>query len=209
MALFSLQPTVRPSGPANPDPPLTLWRNPTAVLASIPFIPPTRHITLTMDASHAGWGTHLDGHAAQGLWLPREAWMQINILELRAVCFACWAYLPFIHSHRIQPLSNNMTAVVYINKQSMARSSSLCMNAILLWNWSLRHRVTVYAIHLLGTSNSLEDMLSHSFHTNREWELHELHPPIALLPVGHAALGLLDDARQLQTSSLLLQRSPL
>lgn len=99
--------------------------------------------------------------------------MHINILELRAIHLACQTFLPIIRSWHIQLLSNNMTAVVYIKKQSSTQSPSFCVKAIHLWNRCPRHGVTLHAVHLLGTSSSLADMLCRSFYTNHKRELHD------------------------------------
>lgn len=77
-----------------------------------------------------------------------------------------------IRSLYSQRLSDNMTVVVYINKQGGARSHSLCVEAIFLWNWCLRHRVTSQDVHLMSSSNSLVDTLRRSFYMNPKWELH-------------------------------------
>lgn len=54
-----------------------------------------------------------------------EGKLHINILELRVVRLACKAFLPLIESCHIQLVSNNITAVVYMNKQGTARSPFL------------------------------------------------------------------------------------
>lgn len=149
---------------------LTWWCNPSKVMAGISFNPPTSHATLTTDASLVGWVAHIQGHTVQGLCSVREAWMHIHFLELHEVQHACQMLLPFIQSRHIQLLSDNMTAIVYINKQGSARSRTLCREAI--WNWCLRHLV-LHTTLLSGMDNNLADTLSCSFHINHEWELHD------------------------------------
>lgn len=65
------------------------------------------------------------------------------------------------------------TAVTYINKYGGARLLILCRETIWLCNWCLQHNVTLHAIHIPGIDNTLADMLSHSFHFNHEWEVHD------------------------------------
>lgn len=105
---------------------LSWWCDPSKVMVGIPFNPPAPHVMLTMDAFLVGWGAHIQGHTAQGLWSPREAQMHISILELPAVQHASQALLPFVWYRHVQLLSDNMIAVIYINKQGGARSPTLC-----------------------------------------------------------------------------------
>lgn len=89
-----------------------------------------------------GWDAHFEGHMTHGLWTPREMWKHVKILEFQPPCLLS---SPAPCSQHIQLLSDNMTAIVYINRQNGAQSSSLCTGAIHLWNWCLG--VTFHAIH--------------------------------------------------------------
>lgn len=113
---------------------LTWWIDPSKVMFSTPFTPPAPQATITTDVSFVGWGAH---HTAQGVWMPWEARMHINMLELQLVHFIYQAFLLLIWALHIQLLSDN-TAVVYINKQSGTKSSSLCSEFVHLWNWCIK-----------------------------------------------------------------------
>lgn len=105
------------------------WTDLSKVLVGTLFTPPTLCTTLTREASLTGWGVHLSSHMTHGLWIPREAKMHVNILELRVARLTCQAFLPLIRSYHIQLLSHNMATVVYINKQGSDKSLSLCAEA--------------------------------------------------------------------------------
>lgn len=92
---------------------LAWWSNPNKVRVRTPFNPPTRATILT-DAFLTGWSAHLDYYTAQGTWTPQEAWLHINLLELREICLVCKGFLYLICSLHVQILSDNITTVVYI-----------------------------------------------------------------------------------------------
>ena len=66
------------------------WMNPSIYVAGIPLVIPTPDFHLFSDASHSGWGAHLEplGLAVQGLWDVASQDLHINNLELRAVFLA-------------------------------------------------------------------------------------------------------------------------
>ncbi|ETE73867.1 hypothetical protein L345_00290, partial [Ophiophagus hannah] len=62
------------------------WLSP-ALWRGQPFKEPERFL-LTMDASLLGWGAHMDGQIAQGIWSRTDRARPINWLELRAIFLA-------------------------------------------------------------------------------------------------------------------------
>lgn len=80
--------------------------------------------------------------------------MYFNILELRAVHLAYQAFLPLIWSRHIQLFFDNIAAVVDINNQGSAKSSSLCSSSIPIWNWFIKHQVTLQAMYFLCAKSS-------------------------------------------------------
>lgn len=112
-------------------------------MVKTPFNSPILRAALLMAASRTGWSTHLDCHIAQGTWTPREARLYISLLELRVVHLVCKAFLPLIRSVYVQIMSDNITTVVYINKQGGMRSDSFCLEAIRLWNWCITNHTTI------------------------------------------------------------------
>lgn len=127
-----------------------------------------------MNASLLGWGTHLNSHIAQGIWIPQEARLYINMLELWALTLAWKAFLPFIRTLHLQVMSDSITTVVYINKQGEARSLPVCLEAVRLRNWCIRPSITIQMAYLPQVHNSLADSLSRCFSVDHEWEIYVL-----------------------------------
>lgn len=109
---------------------------------------------IILDASLLGWGAYVDSNVVPVTWTPREIRMHINLLELQAVCEACKAFLPFIQSHHLIIVSENITIIFYINNQGGARSIPLGIEAVTLWNWYIKVRATQFTseqhLHSVG-----------------------------------------------------------
>lgn len=126
-----------------------------------------------MNTSIIGWGTHMGSHAKQGIGTPWEVRMPIHLLELKAICLACNAFLPVTRFCHIQSMTETMMIVFYINKQGRAQSLLLCTEAVSLWKWYIRNHVTFSAIHLPGAPNLYADNLSQRINeSSRYWEHH-------------------------------------
>lgn len=66
-----------------------------------------------------------------------------------------------IRGHNLQILSDNIATVVYLNKQGVTRSWILQSIAQEILSWVEGNLVSITAVHLGGTQNSLADYLSH------------------------------------------------
>ncbi|KAJ1196926.1 hypothetical protein NDU88_000789 [Pleurodeles waltl] len=95
-----------------------------------PFSLPPPVATVVADASTLGWGAHLGDLEVKGLWSPVEQRFHINLLELQAVRLALKAFLPSICGQSVQVLTDNTTAMLYINKQGGVGSYLLCREAL-------------------------------------------------------------------------------
>ncbi|XP_069829439.1 uncharacterized protein [Dendropsophus ebraccatus] len=82
-------------------------------------------ITITTDASPRGWGAHSDSQVFQGQWTPEEARDPQNVRELRAIFFSLSQALPLIENRNVRILTDNSSAVAYINHQGGTRSPQL------------------------------------------------------------------------------------
>lgn len=69
-------------------------------------------------------------------------------------------------------LTDNIAYMYYINCQGGTKSSSLCTEAMKLWNCCISHNVTLSAAYLLSMQNWIQDKLSCKFPHNHEWEMH-------------------------------------
>lgn len=114
---------------------LTWWLDPTLGLERVPFAAVSPSINLVSDASALGWGAKLGNLCMQGCWSSCNCSLRINFRVLRVVRLARQAFLPHIKGRVVQVLTNNTTAVFYINRQGGARSSALCQEALRFWNF--------------------------------------------------------------------------
>lgn len=114
---------------------------------------------------------YLGHHTAQGMWTPWDTRLHINILELWAVHLMWKDFLLLIRSLHVQLLSDNIMAVVYINKHGGTGSPSLCFKSVRLWNWCIQNQLMLQAVYLPCFQNSLDDTLSRTFYLNHGWEL--------------------------------------
>uniref|UniRef100_A0A8C3H6Y3 RB1 inducible coiled-coil 1 n=1 Tax=Chrysemys picta bellii TaxID=8478 RepID=A0A8C3H6Y3_CHRPI len=149
---------------------LTWWLDHRTVCAGVPFHAPQPFLHLVMDASSLGWGAHLWEHHTQGLWTASQLALHINVRDLMAVRLAYQAFLGLLHSRCVLVLTDNTTAMFYINKQGGARASPLCQEAIRLWEFCIAHSIHLMASFLPGVQNSLADRLSRSFQTH-DWSI--------------------------------------
>ena len=151
---------------------LAWWTHRNNLLKGIPFRLPMPSMTLTTDASLQGWGAHLLDLRTQGRWSDKEQRAHINYLELLAVHKALRSFERQLQGHHVQVTSDNTTVVFYINKQGGTRSRKLANLTLHIWEWCIRREITLTAIHIAGTSNTLADQLSRTMSTAHEWELH-------------------------------------
>ena len=83
----------------------------------------TPSVTLTTDASKAGWGAIFKGEKTQGLWNEREKSRHINVLELKAILFGLQALVKDSDCH-MQILCDNTTAVQTLKKMGTSHSTN-------------------------------------------------------------------------------------
>ena len=138
------------------------WMNPSIYLAGIPLVIPAPDFHLFSDASHSGWGAHLEplGLEVQGLWDVASQDLHINNLELRAVFLALQHFQSHIYNSCVMVASDNSSVVAYLKKQGGTHSPSLCM---LVWKhlyWCHHRNIHIQVRHIPGKLNVLADSLS-------------------------------------------------
>ena len=69
------------------------------------------------DASHEGWGTHLDQNSTKGLWSDREKRLHIYVLELKVVSLALRDFKDQSQNQTVLVAMDNSTVVAYINNK--------------------------------------------------------------------------------------------
>ena len=76
------------------------------------------------DASDVGWGAHLGGQVASGLWATQQAALSINARELLAVQLGLFQFRSALNGRTLAVFCDNATAVAYLRKAGGTRSST-------------------------------------------------------------------------------------
>ena len=124
--------------------------------------PPDPKIFLYMDASHFGWGAHLEPMrlSFHGRWTEDQSQLHINMLEMMAIRLALKQAITFIHHSCIMISTDNTTVVSYVNIQGGTHSPNLCMEVWEILSWCLEHDIVIRVCHIPGKFNILADCLS-------------------------------------------------
>lgn len=152
---------------------LQWWTRPGNLSQGLPFLLQASPQVITTDASLEGWGGFLQELRITGKWSPPERKLHINLLELRAVYLALLAFLPRIKDSLVLVRTDNTTTMHYLNKQGGTRSLPLSRESQKIWNWHLRHNISLRAEYVLGMDYVLADSLSRQKTTCHEWELNQ------------------------------------
>ena len=133
---------------------------------------PVEDYIIFTDASNAGWGASDTTQEINGRWSFEEQEMHINCLELLAVKLAISSLLP-LHPNvkHVRIMSDNSTAISYINKQGGTHCLLLNDIAGEIWQMCIEFQVHISAAHIPGKHNILADTASREFHDSAEWML--------------------------------------
>ncbi|XP_056260073.1 uncharacterized protein LOC130186807 [Seriola aureovittata] len=140
-------------------PAVAWWTTALGLREGVPLGPVCSRVTITTDASEAGWGA---------LWRGTH----INLLELEAVYRALVRFLLVIRGKHVLVRTDNSTVVAYINHQGGLWSRSLhdWTHKILLWAHA--QGMSLKALYLPGVANVAADLLSRCGPRPGEWRLH-------------------------------------
>ena len=132
--------------------------------------------TIHTDASKhqgGGWGASDGIHEdINGRWDFVEQGYSINYLELKAIKMAVQAYAPLYKNCRhIRIMSDNTSAISYINKKGGTHSMDLNKLAVEIWELCLEMGIYISAAHIPGKQNVLADLASRKFEDAAEWRL--------------------------------------
>ena len=125
--------------------------------------------TIYSDTSTKDWGAHDKHHTTNGRWTEGETKLHIDVLELTTLKFAIFFQLPLQLQNRI--MTDNSTAVSYINRQGGVRSM-LCKNVTTeIWEFDIEMDIYISAAHIPGKENIIADLASRKFQDSHEWML--------------------------------------
>ena len=141
---------------------LQWWINPIRFETGTSIHPPDPKFFLNTDASHYGWGAHLEPTTLSfhGRWTENQYQLHINMLEMMAIRLALKQAKTFIHYSCIMISTDNTTVVSYINKQGGTHSPNLCVEVWKILNWCLEQDIVIRVRHIPGKFNILADRLS-------------------------------------------------
>ena len=141
---------------------LQWWINPIRFETGTSIHPPDPKFFLYTDASHFGWGAHLEPTTLSfhGRWTEDQSQLHINMLEMMAIRLALKQAKTFIHHSCIMISTDNTTVVSYINKQGGTHSPNLCVEVWKILSWCLEHDIVIRVRHIPGKFNILANRLS-------------------------------------------------
>ena len=98
------------------------------------------HVLYT-DASTKGWGASMTNETTGGEWSTTEKDHHINYLQIRAILFSLQSLCRDMSNVHIKVMTDNSTAVAYIN--SMDGSHSLPCNDMAreIWEWCMARNI--------------------------------------------------------------------
>ncbi|CAG2245706.1 unnamed protein product [Mytilus edulis] len=126
------------------------------------------------DASGLGWGAVLEHEKIGGQWTEKEGEKHINYLEILAIKFAVQSFREKIKHNHVKVLTDNTTAVAYIN--NIGGSKSLDCNEISrsLWLLCIENGIWLSCTHIPGKLNTEADKKSRIFNDQTEWKLRDI-----------------------------------
>ena len=141
---------------------LKWWMNTNRFIQGVPIHPQDPQTFLYTDASHYGWGAHLEPMSLSfnGRWSEDQSQLHINMLEIMAIRHALIKAFKYIHHSCVMISTDNTTVVSYINKQGGTHSPNLYVEVWKILQWCLKHQIIVRIRHIPGKFNVLADRLS-------------------------------------------------
>ena len=148
------------------------WWSANILTASRRIFHSSPDVVVYTDASQMGWGAHIKpGNNTSGIWSKSESSGHINYLELLAVKLALSSLLDARNNIHVRVMSDNNTAVSYINSMGGCRSLECNSVAKDIWDWAIDKDIWLSAAHIPGSSNIDADQLSRNLNLDLEWML--------------------------------------
>ena len=145
------------------------WMDTNRLVQRMPILPPDPIAFLYTDASHYGWGAHLEPMrlSVHGRWSEDQSQLHINILEIMAIRFALKKAIRYIHHFCVIISIDNTTVVSYINKQGETHSPNLCVEVWQILHRCLEYNVVIRVRHIPGKFSRIDKPLK------IEWPLNQ------------------------------------
>jgi hypothetical protein len=146
------------------------WWVDNLAMAKAPVMDTPPQTVFTCDASKQGWGLEFEGKTCGGRWTEAESLDDINVLETKAIYFGLKALFSALKNSHIRVMSDNTTAVAYVNKMGGCKSQKCNSIAKLIWQWCAQRNLWLSAAHTPGKTNTA-DTASRKFDDRLEWML--------------------------------------
>ena len=127
--------------------------------------------TIKTDASKDGWGAYFGGASTGGRWDHIEKEQSINVLECQAILFGLKAMCRDMSNTHLLVLSDNVTAVAYVNHMGGSHAPKCNDIARDIWLWCIERDIWLTAAHIPGKENIEADAESRIFSDQTEWKL--------------------------------------
>lgn len=147
------------------------WQDVNWLRRGVPMHQPAPDLTLVTDASSLGWGGYLGNQEISGCWDRDHHSLHINYLEMKAVQLCLEHFEATVRNRVVLVLTDNTTAVHYINKQGGTHSRALNELTMQLLMWCQEKAICLIARHIVGSLNVLADHLSRAQIDPKEWIL--------------------------------------
>ena len=135
---------------------LQWWKNTNSFAIGTSIYPPDPNIFHYTDASHFGWGAHLEPVrlSFHGRWTEDQSQLHINVLEMMVIPFELKQVITFIHHSCIMISTDNTTVISYINKQGGTHSPNLCVEVWEILSLCLEHDIVIRCVISQANSTS-------------------------------------------------------
>ena len=106
-----------------------------------------------------------------GEWSSLEKDHHINYLQIQAILLGLQSLCQDLSHAHIKIMSDNATAVPYINNMGGSHSPSCNDMARAVWEWCIGRDIWLTTSHIPGKLNVIADEASRAFDDSKEWKL--------------------------------------
>ena len=131
---------------------------------------PDPDINIYTDSCTLGWGV-TDGKNPSGDRWKADEINHINVHELKAILIGVHTYCKRKNYKHVRVMSDNITAVSYVNNKGGINSEFCNKIAKELWVWCTSQNIRLSAAHIPETQNTETDSFSRNFSKTIEWKL--------------------------------------
>ena len=129
-------------------------------------------VLIQTDASRKGWGAVCQGMSTgEGKRSKEEQLLHINVLELKAVKLALLTFNKQKSLKAVHFQIDNTTALLYLVKMGGTGNQMLLKLSKEIWQYLLKHQITITAEYLPSSLNVEADWQSQNSRDPSEWKL--------------------------------------